>query len=168
MTCIECVLSVELLVRLEVFNINTELWCGWCCVAEGADPAGSLSEGNSEAASPHHDHDENGSYSSGMNMTVLGGIQLYTSDLECHYSFHLCCLQNHLQNHFLSFVQKVGDYTIPAGHQVCVSPTVNHRLQDTWTNRLEFDPDRYLGDNPTAAEKFAYVPFGAGKLVYRS
>ncbi|GAA6094866.1 lanosterol 14-alpha demethylase, partial [Tachysurus ichikawai] len=57
--------------------------------------------------------------------------------------------------------QKVGEYTIPAGHQVCVSPTVNHRLQDTWTNRLDFDPDRYLGDNPAAEEKFAYVPFGA-------
>ncbi|KAF7702602.1 lanosterol 14-alpha demethylase isoform X2 [Silurus meridionalis] len=59
--------------------------------------------------------------------------------------------------------QKVGEYTIPAGHQVCVSPTVNHRLQDTWTHRLDFDPDRYLGDNPAAAEKFAYVPFGAGR-----
>lgn len=47
---------------------------------------------------------------------------------------------------------------------MCVSPTVNHRLQDTWTNRLDFDPDRYLGDNPAAEEKFAYVPFGAGEF----
>ncbi|XP_017340690.1 lanosterol 14-alpha demethylase isoform X2 [Ictalurus punctatus] len=58
---------------------------------------------------------------------------------------------------------QVGDYTIPAGHQVCVSPTVNHRLQDTWNHRMDFDPDRYLGDNPAAAEKFAYIPFGAGR-----
>ncbi|XP_066525562.1 lanosterol 14-alpha demethylase [Hoplias malabaricus] len=59
--------------------------------------------------------------------------------------------------------QKVGDYTIPVGHQVCVSPTVNHRLQDTWTNRLDFNPDRYLGENPAGGEKFAYIPFGAGR-----
>lgn len=49
------------------------------------------------------------------------------------------------------------------GHQVCVSPTVNHRLQDTWAERMEFSPDRYLNDNPAAGEKFAYVPFGAGE-----
>lgn len=49
------------------------------------------------------------------------------------------------------------------GHQVCVSPTVNHRLYDTWEQRTEFKPDRYLNDNPAAGEKFAYVPFGAGK-----
>uniref|UniRef100_A0A8C8MFR0 Lanosterol 14-alpha demethylase n=1 Tax=Oncorhynchus tshawytscha TaxID=74940 RepID=A0A8C8MFR0_ONCTS len=59
--------------------------------------------------------------------------------------------------------QTVAGYTIPAGHQVCVSPTVNHRLQDTWTERMEFRPDRYLNDNPAAGEKFAYVPFGAGR-----
>nr|AAR89625.1 14-alpha demethylase [Danio rerio] len=59
--------------------------------------------------------------------------------------------------------QKVGEYTIPPGHQVCVSPTVNHRLQDTWAERLDFDPDRYLHDNPAAGEKFAYIPFGAGR-----
>uniref|UniRef100_A0AAY5ENZ1 Lanosterol 14-alpha demethylase n=1 Tax=Electrophorus electricus TaxID=8005 RepID=A0AAY5ENZ1_ELEEL len=35
--------------------------------------------------------------------------------------------------------QKVGDYTIPAGHQ------------------------RFLADNPAAGEKFTYVPFGAGR-----
>lgn len=59
--------------------------------------------------------------------------------------------------------QKVGEYTIPPGHQVCVSPTVNHRLQDTWAERLDFSPDRYLHDNPAAGEKFAYIPFGAGR-----
>lgn len=62
--------------------------------------------------------------------------------------------------------QTAAGYTIPAGHQVCVSPTVNHRLQDTWTERMEFRPDRYLNDNPAAVEKFAYVPFGAGKNIF--
>ncbi|KAM6958913.1 lanosterol 14-alpha demethylase [Aplochiton taeniatus] len=59
--------------------------------------------------------------------------------------------------------QTAAGYTIPVGHQVCVSPTVNHRLLDTWADRMEFNPDRYLDDNPAAGEKFAYVPFGAGR-----
>ncbi|XP_036411349.1 lanosterol 14-alpha demethylase [Megalops cyprinoides] len=32
-----------------------------------------------------------------------------------------------------SFPQIAVGYTIPAGYQVWVSPTVNHHLQDTWT-----------------------------------
>ncbi|KAM8980895.1 lanosterol 14-alpha demethylase [Sarcophilus harrisii] len=59
--------------------------------------------------------------------------------------------------------QIVAGYTIPPGHQVCVSPTVNHRLKDFWIERLDFNPDRYLQDNPASGEKFAYVPFGAGR-----
>ncbi|MGH0122967.1 UNVERIFIED_CONTAM: hypothetical protein FKN15_077621 [Acipenser sinensis] len=59
--------------------------------------------------------------------------------------------------------QKAAGYTIPPGHQVCVSPTVNHRLQDTWLQRLDFNPDRYQHDNPAAGEKFAHIPFGAGR-----
>ncbi|XP_029444709.1 lanosterol 14-alpha demethylase isoform X2 [Rhinatrema bivittatum] len=59
--------------------------------------------------------------------------------------------------------QTIEGYTIPPGHQVCVSPTVNHRLKDTWMERTTFSPNRYLQENPAAAEKFAYVPFGAGR-----
>ncbi|KAM4874962.1 lanosterol 14-alpha demethylase-like [Thomomys bottae] len=59
--------------------------------------------------------------------------------------------------------QTVAGYTIPPGHLVCVSPTVNHRLKDSWIERLDFNPDRYLQDNPASGEKFAYVPFGAGR-----
>nr|XP_025036149.1 lanosterol 14-alpha demethylase [Pelodiscus sinensis] len=59
--------------------------------------------------------------------------------------------------------QTVAGFTVPPGHQVCVSPTVNHRLKDSWIESLEFKPDRYLQDNPAAGEKFAYVPFGAGR-----
>ncbi|XP_072821123.1 lanosterol 14-alpha demethylase isoform X2 [Vicugna pacos] len=59
--------------------------------------------------------------------------------------------------------QTVAGYIIPPGHQVCVSPTVNQRLKDSWVERLDFNPDRYLQDNPASGEKFAYVPFGAGR-----
>ena len=40
-------------------------------------------------------------------------------------------------------VQVVNGYTIPVGHQVCVSPTTNHRLPDTWDEPELFKPDRY-------------------------
>lgn len=63
------------------------------------------------------------------------------------------------------FTQTAAGFTIPVGHQVCVSPTVNHRLYDTWDERMEFKPDRYLEENPAAGEKFAYVPFGAGRRI---
>ncbi|XP_075683803.1 lanosterol 14-alpha demethylase isoform X2 [Rhinoderma darwinii] len=59
--------------------------------------------------------------------------------------------------------QTIAGYNIPPGHQVCVSPTVNHRLKDTWVQNTDFNPDRYLHENPAAGEKFAYVPFGAGR-----
>ncbi|XP_060052234.1 lanosterol 14-alpha demethylase isoform X2 [Erinaceus europaeus] len=63
----------------------------------------------------------------------------------------------------LTYDHTVAGYTIPPGHQVCVSPTVNQRLKDSWIKRLDFNPDRYLEDNPASGEKFAYVPFGAGR-----
>ncbi|KAM8884777.1 lanosterol 14-alpha demethylase [Synchiropus picturatus] len=59
--------------------------------------------------------------------------------------------------------QTASGYTIPVGHQVCVSPTVNHRLHDTWDKNLEFDPERYLSENVASGKKFAFVPFGAGR-----
>lgn len=59
--------------------------------------------------------------------------------------------------------QTASGYTIPVGHQVCVSPTVNHRLHDTWDKNLEFDPERYLNENMASGKKFAFVPFGAGR-----
>lgn len=62
-------------------------------------------------------------------------------------------------------IKTIAGYTIPVGHQVCVSPTVNHRLSDTWKERMDFNPDRYLQENPAAGEKFAYVPFGAGETA---
>ena len=82
-------------------------------------------------------------------------------------------------------LQQVNGYTIPPGHQVCVSPTVNQKLKEVWTEPEVFNPDRlekvlplnykllsivsigicyrFLDDDAANSEKFAYVPFGAGK-----
>ena len=38
--------------------------------------------------------------------------------------------------------QKIKGYTIPAGHQVCVSPTANQRLTENWKDPDLFFPDR--------------------------
>ncbi|XP_055337265.1 lanosterol 14-alpha demethylase-like [Paramacrobiotus metropolitanus] len=59
--------------------------------------------------------------------------------------------------------QFVKEYTIPAGHQICVSPPVNQRIKDAWENPDAFDPDRYLNPDLTGDTKFSYVPFGAGR-----
>lgn len=54
-------------------------------------------------------------------------------------------------------------FTIPPGHQVCVSPPVNHRIKDTWgPDAEEFNPDRFL-DISMSTDKFKFVPFGAGR-----
>uniref|UniRef100_A0A2K5E5F1 Uncharacterized protein n=1 Tax=Aotus nancymaae TaxID=37293 RepID=A0A2K5E5F1_AOTNA len=58
--------------------------------------------------------------------------------------------------------QTVAGYTIPPGHQVCVSPTVNQRLKDSWVECLDFNPDLCLcaigaGRHHCIEENFAYV-----------
>ncbi|XP_048246151.1 lanosterol 14-alpha demethylase-like [Haliotis rufescens] len=59
--------------------------------------------------------------------------------------------------------QNILGYTIPPGHQICVSPTTNHKLPDTWTDFAAYDPDRFLDPDVANSEKFAYIPFGAGR-----
>ena len=83
--------------------------------------------------------------------------------------------------------QTVKGYTIPPGHQVCVSPTVNQKLGEVWKDPEDFNPDRcsewwllcyqdnlsywclvlfclsrFLQADASNSEKFSYVPFGAG------
>lgn len=123
-------------------------------LAEGSQLAGALFKGNPAAPPTHHDDDEDGSLSSGM-----GHSSALDFMMSCIRADNLSWLL-YLLSRLLS--QTAAGYTIPVGHQVCVSPTVNHRLHDTWVDRMEFKPDRYLNDNPAAGEKFAYVPFGAG------
>jgi len=55
-------------------------------------------------------------------------------------------------------------FDIPTGHQVCVSPTTNHRLPDTWEDYGTWQPDRFLDNTGVLSEeKFCYIPFGAGR-----
>jgi len=66
-------------------------------------------------------------------------------------------------------------YVVPKGSQLCVSPTVNARLEDEWDEPLKFDYTRFLettadgktrvtmGEQLTKGGKFKWVPFGAGR-----
>ena len=73
--------------------------------------------------------------------------------------------------------QTVGEFCIPVGHQVCVSPSINQQSEDVWSHPVTgFNPDRYLDPNEglgcpakfdtsetESLEKFNYIPFGAGR-----
>ncbi|ELU17794.1 hypothetical protein CAPTEDRAFT_173561 [Capitella teleta] len=60
--------------------------------------------------------------------------------------------------------QTVLGYTIPPGHQVCVSPTTNQKLKDMWEDAATFNPDRFLSKTGAVSDdKFIYIPFGAGR-----
>jgi cytochrome P450 len=54
---------------------------------------------------------------------------------------------------------------IPAGTVVTISPFLLHRHRLLWRDPDAFDPERFLGANRDAIDRFAYIPFGAGPRV---
>jgi cytochrome P450 len=59
----------------------------------------------------------------------------------------------------------IGGFRIPRGSMVLVSPYVTHRHPDHWRDAERFVPERFIGDPPEPAHRFAYLPFGAGPRV---
>lgn len=59
---------------------------------------------------------------------------------------------------------RLGEYDIPAGATILVSPYATHYHPGLWPDPERFDPERF---DPAAAErpKFAYFPFGGGPRV---
>ena len=55
-----------------------------------------------------------------------------------------------------------GEFTIPAGALIIMSPYVVHRSHRFWHDPEKFDPDRFLPENSVSRPKFHYFPFGAG------
>ena len=53
----------------------------------------------------------------------------------------------------------IGGRTVPAGTMVIVSPWLLHRRSESWSDPLEFRPERFL--DPGAARS-GYLPFGQG------
>lgn len=58
---------------------------------------------------------------------------------------------------------KLGDYVIPAGAPVVISPYVMGRSRKYFENPDEFDPDRWTTEFRNSLPKGAFIPFGGGK-----
>ncbi|OFX13312.1 MAG: hypothetical protein A2516_02110 [Alphaproteobacteria bacterium RIFOXYD12_FULL_60_8] len=60
---------------------------------------------------------------------------------------------------------RLGDYRLPAGATVMISPYVTHRNPRYWDNPEGFDPERFSPERSEHRPKFAYFPFGGGPRV---
>jgi len=56
---------------------------------------------------------------------------------------------------------RAGEYLVPAGSTVVVSPWLLHRDPRWWPEPQAFRPDRWLSDDPKRPRS-AFMPFGAG------
>lgn len=56
------------------------------------------------------------------------------------------------------------NYIIPKGSLVAASPTLNHNLEDFWTNPEKFDPERFSPERKEDRNvRYSYIPFGNGR-----
>src|SRR5262249_12994988 len=60
---------------------------------------------------------------------------------------------------------RAGDYTIPAGAVILMSPYVTHRDPRWFADPDRFDPERWTAERAAARPKFSYFPFGGGARV---
>jgi len=56
----------------------------------------------------------------------------------------------------------VGQYTIPAGADIFISPYYLHRNQHFWNQPEEYQPERFANEEQKSQHKFSYIPFSAG------
>jgi sterol 14-demethylase len=65
----------------------------------------------------------------------------------------------------MTYTTKAGkEVVIPKGDIVAVSPPVGHRLEDVFTNPLEFEPERFMeGREEDLKEKNSFLAFGGGR-----
>jgi len=60
---------------------------------------------------------------------------------------------------------RIGNYVVPAGSIILISPFVVHRDPRWYRDPEAFDPSRFLGDSAQTRPKFAYIPFGGGQRL---
>ncbi len=60
---------------------------------------------------------------------------------------------------------KIGEYFVPAGSNVIISPWVTHRDARFFPNPEAFNPDRWSPEFEQTLPKFAYFPFGGGPRI---
>ncbi|XP_051837623.1 cytochrome P450 26A1 [Antechinus flavipes] len=57
---------------------------------------------------------------------------------------------------------ELNGYQIPKGWNVIYSICDTHDVADIFTNKEEFNPDRFLLPYPEDSSRFSYIPFGGG------
>lgn len=57
---------------------------------------------------------------------------------------------------------RIGDYHLPAGADVLISPYVVHRHPRYWEEPETFQPQRFRRESVQKRPRFCYIPFGAG------
>jgi cytochrome P450 len=57
---------------------------------------------------------------------------------------------------------RLGDYELPAGAEIIISPYALHRNPRYYPEPDRFDPDRWATDQARSLPKGAYIPFSAG------
>ncbi|PVE25362.1 cytochrome P450 [Microvirga sp. KLBC 81] len=60
---------------------------------------------------------------------------------------------------------RIGDLLIAAGSVVAIAPYVLHRHRKLWDQPDAFRPERFLPEERSRIDRFAYLPFGAGPRV---
>uniref|UniRef100_K7GIV2 Cytochrome P450 26A1 n=1 Tax=Pelodiscus sinensis TaxID=13735 RepID=K7GIV2_PELSI len=57
---------------------------------------------------------------------------------------------------------ELNGYQIPKGWNVIYSICDTHDVADLFTNKDEFDPDRFMSPFPEDSSRFSFIPFGGG------
>ncbi|GAC1479153.1 MAG: cytochrome P450 [Gemmatimonadaceae bacterium] len=60
---------------------------------------------------------------------------------------------------------RLGEYVVPAGSVVVVSPYLIHHDPAHWPDPERFDPTRFAGDAARGRSRLAFIPFGAGQRM---
>lgn len=60
---------------------------------------------------------------------------------------------------------ELGDYVIPAGRPLILSPYLFHYKPKYFPDPMTFDPDRFSPEREQSIHKHAYLPFGSGPRV---
>lgn len=71
-------------------------------------------------------------------------------------------LKNTLTIETVHFLSVTGNYLLPKGCSVLISPFRVHRLEEFYPNPEEFNPDNFLPERMQNRHYYAFIPFSAG------
>lgn len=57
---------------------------------------------------------------------------------------------------------RLGNYVLPGGTNIFISPFITHRLEHLYPEPQKYDPDRFSAENCHKIHPYGYIPFSAG------